>query len=100
MQPANDHPTGIIEKIKSEKERFIKGWNVPDEQKPYRNMFVIVWFLTIIFVLVDTYYDQKKRPQAKPLVPITFTPPPEMPIEPSVNEAETMPLNEGPISHE
>jgi len=46
----------------------------------HRKAIVIAFsILVILIILLDTYYDQKKPREPLPLIPITLTPPPEIP---------------------
>ncbi len=69
-------------------------------QNKWKAIVIGVSVLVVCLILLDTYYDQQKPREMRPLVPITFTPPPEIPEELFNQEQDTAGPEQGSVNNE
>lgn len=69
-------------------------------QNMWKAIVIGVSIIVVLLVLLDTYYDQKKPRVMRPLVPITFTPPPEIPEDAFNQEQNTAQPAQGSVNNE
>jgi len=69
-------------------------------QNKWKAIVIGVSVIVVFLILLDTYYDQKKPREMRPLVPITFTPPPEIPEKLFNQEQDTAQPAQGSVNNE
>ncbi|MGH1379156.1 MAG: hypothetical protein ACRBB3_10080 [Alphaproteobacteria bacterium] len=69
-------------------------------QNTWKAIVIGVSLLVVFLILLDTYYDQQKPRETRPLVPFTFTPPPEVPEELFNQEQDTAQPAQGSVKNE
>lgn len=69
-------------------------------QNRWKAIVIGVSVLVVFLILLDTYYDQQKPREMRPLVPITFTPPPEIPEDLFNQEQDTALPAQGSVNNE
>jgi len=69
-------------------------------QNTWKAIVIGVSIVVVCLILLDTYYDQQKPREMRPLVPIAFTPPPEIPEEFFNQEQDTAQPAQGSVNNE
>lgn len=69
-------------------------------QNTWKAIVIGVSLLVVCLIFLDTYYDQQKPREMRPLAPITFTPPPEMPDDLLNQEQDEAGQTQGSIDNE